>query len=306
MGGDVGPIFRLVFLFAAFLLAACEPAPTESYRPAFSDTPPAGARTMILGVHPLHNPQRLFEVYQPLVDRINRELPEIRLRLEASRNYAQFEKKLAARHFHFALPNPYQTVTSRQFGYRVFGKMGDDHNFRGIFIVRRDGGIGQPADLKGKAVSYPAPTALAATMMPQWFLHQAGIDVRREVQNQYVGTQESSIMNVYLGKTVAGATWPPPWLAFAREHPDMAAQLEVKWETPALVNNSLMARDDIPPELVAKVRDILVGLDRTEEGRAILARMELSRFEAADDGAYQPVAEFLERFEREVRPAREP
>lgn len=293
-------------LLVCGLLVACGPKGDEGYAPTFADKPPDGATVMIFGVHPLHNPHRLFQVYQPLIDYLNRNLQGVRLRLEASRDYAEFEKKLAGRYFQFALPNPYQTVTSRRYGYRVFGKMADDANFRGIFIVRKDSGITRPEDLRGKPVSYPAPTALAATMMPQWLLHQAGIDVRREVLNQYVGSQESSIMNVYLGKTVAGATWPPPWQSFVREHPEIAAQLEVKWETPSLVNNGLVARDDMPQELVARIRDLIVGLDQSEEGRAILARMELSRFEAADDHAFQPVLDFLERFEREVRPAREP
>lgn len=299
-------LLRFAWLVICCSLVACAPQDEPSYAPTFADTAPAGAKTLIFGVHPLHNPHLLFQVYQPLVDYLNRHQPDLRLRLEASRDYAEFENKLASRHFHFALPNPYQTVTSRQYGYKVFGKMGDDENFRGIILVRKDSAIASPKDLRGKAVSYPAPTALAATMLPQWFLHEAGIDVRRELSNQYVGSQESSIMNVYLGKTVAGATWPPPWRAFAREHPDIAAQLEVRWQTPALVNNGLVARDDLPPAQVARLRDLLASLGDSEEGRAILARMELSRFEAADDQTYQPVVDFMTRFEREVRPAREP
>ncbi|MEZ4694041.1 MAG: PhnD/SsuA/transferrin family substrate-binding protein [Aliarcobacter sp.] len=50
---------------------------------------------------------------------------------------------------------------------KVFAKMGDDENFRGIFLVRKDSGIKNFEDLKGKKISYPAPTALAATILPQ-------------------------------------------------------------------------------------------------------------------------------------------
>lgn len=46
---------------------------------------------------------------------------------------------------------------------------GDPKDFKGIFLVRIDSGIKVPADLKGKAVSYPSPTALAACIMPQYF-----------------------------------------------------------------------------------------------------------------------------------------
>jgi phosphonate transport system substrate-binding protein len=39
---------------------------------------------------------------------------------------------------------------------------GDADDFKGIFIVRKDTDIKVPAQLKGKRVSYPAPSALAA------------------------------------------------------------------------------------------------------------------------------------------------
>jgi ABC-type phosphate/phosphonate transport system substrate-binding protein len=193
----------LMMLFA--LASGCGRESQSGYTPQFADQPAAGLKEYLFAVHPLHNPERLFAVYGPIVEHLNVNFPGIRFRLEASRNYAEFEKKLYARRFHFALPNPYQTVKALDHGYRVFGKMGDDENFRGIILVRRDGGINSVADLKGKSVSYPAPTALAATMMPQYFLHTHGLDVNRDIKNIYVGSQESSIMNVYLGNVAAAA-----------------------------------------------------------------------------------------------------
>jgi len=295
----------LLLLLATLLLAAgCRPEAAAEYRPEFSERPARETPVYIFGVHPLHNPERLFAVYQPLVDYLNRHLRGAVITLEASRNYAAYDEKLFGGHFHLSLPNPYQTVVAADKGYRIFGKMGDDHNFRGIILVRKDSAINEVADLKGRPVSYPAPTALAATMLPQWYLHSHGIHVTEELDNRYVGSQESSIMNVFLGETAAGATWPPPWRAFAKERPEVAAELEVKWETDELPNNGLVAREDTPPELVARIGELLFTLHASEEGRAILAPMELSRFEAADGATYQPVREFLARFEREVRPIR--
>ncbi len=200
----------------------------------------------IIGIHPLHNPKRLFEVYGPIVDFLNANMPEADFTLEASRNYEEFDRKLYSGHFDFAMPNPYQTVNSLKHGYRVFGKMADDDDFRGIILVRRDSGIKTVADLKGKAVSYPAPTALAATMMPQYYLHTHGIDVNRDIENRYVGSQESSIINVLRGHVAAGATWPVPWKTFSKENPQLASQLEVKWQTEPLQNNGWVVRKDLP------------------------------------------------------------
>jgi phosphonate transport system substrate-binding protein len=292
---DTITVWLAAFLLPLFLFA-CDSQKKESYVPVYSGTPAGKQAVMIFGVHPLHNPQRLYEIYNPLVEYLNRNLPGITITLEASRSYEEFDKKLYSRHFHFALPNPYQTINALQHGYRVFAKMGEDDKFRGIIIVRKDSGINRVADLKGKIVSFPAPTALAATMMPLYFLHTHGIDANKDIQRLFSGSQESSIMNVYLGKSAAGSTWPPPWKAFMERNPQFATELEVKWETPPLINNGLVARDDIPQEIVDKVQSLLITLHTHEEGRRLLTALPLARFESATESTYQPVRDFMKKY----------
>ena len=260
------------------------------------------ARVYQFAIHPLYNPRKLFEAYQPLIDYLNSNLTDAQFELEASRDYDAYEKKFRARTPEFLLPNPWQSLQAMKAGYHVIAMAGDPEDFKGIFIVRRDSGIKTPSDLKGKTVSYPSPTALAACIMPQYFLHRQGIDINKDIINAYVGSQESSIMNVYLGQAAAGATWPPPWRLFQKDHPKEAAQLELIWETPAMLNNSVMVRDDVAPTLVARVRQLLLDLEHHPDGPAIFAGMSTGRFHAADDARYQQVEGFITDFEREVRP----
>ncbi len=284
------------------VMLACEQNEKPDYQPELGMLPKQSIPEYIVGIHPLHNPQRLMELYGPVVDYLNKQMPQVHFKLEASRNYGEFEKKLYAGHFAFAMPNPYQTVKSVEHGYRIFGKMGDDEVFRGIILVRKDSGINQVTDLKGRSVSYPAATALAATMMPQYYLHTHGLNVNHDINNMYVGSQESSIMNVLRGDVAAGATWPVPWMAFVAEHPDMARQLVVKWQTGTLPNNGWVVRGDIPEPLADQFAQRLFGLNQSEQGRAILKRLPISSFEPANDETYRPVREFLSLFSKQVRP----
>ena len=298
--------WRLRQLFTAIVLlfgtAACDQPDQEVYRPAFSDGPSELRRDYVIGVHPLHNPERLYEVFGPLAEHLSSEIPDANFKIEASRSYAAYDKKLYAGKFAFALPNPFQTVNSLKHGYRVFGKMGDDHNFRGIILVRKDSGIKQVSDLKGKAVSFPAPTALAATMMPQYYLQTHGVDVMDDLDVRYVGSQESSIMSVYLGNVAAGATWPPPWTLLSTERPELDDEMYPIWQTDPLPNNALVARDDVPDALVDSVAGAIFSLHEHAAGQKILSAMKLSMFEAAKNSTYLPVIHFLEKFSRDVRP----
>lgn len=108
-------------------------------------------------------------------------------------------------------------------------------------------------------------------------------------------------MNAYLGNTAASATWPPPWIAFKKDHPDYAAQMKVQWTTDALPNNGLVARDDFPPQLLERVAAILFSLQDSQEGQEVLTRLPLSRFEPANDETYHPVREFAAHFSSTVR-----
>jgi phosphonate transport system substrate-binding protein len=284
------------------LASACSQPQDPTYQPQFSDSPQATETVYLFGVHPLHNPQHLYKVFGPLTDYLSEKIPGVRFKLEASRNYAAYDKKLYAKKFHFSLPNPFQTINAVDKGYEVFAKMGDDENFRGIILVRKDSGIKEVPDLRGSAVSYPAPTALAATMMPQHYLQTHGVDVMTELDNRYVGSQESSVMNVYLKQTAAAATWPPPWLALSRQRPELKQELQVIWQTEPLINNGLVVLPEVPAKIVHQVQDLLVNLHTHKRGKEILEPMELSRFESANNGSYEVVRTFIDNFSRQVRP----
>jgi phosphonate transport system substrate-binding protein len=296
----------LALLLISWALVACSPDTPDSTL-QYSSTPKASTvRVYRLAVHPLHNPEKLSAAYQPLVDHLNRQLQGVKIELESSRDYQGFEKKFRQRGPDFLLPNPWQTLKAIQVGYHVIAMAGDASDFKGIILVRKDGGIAQLADLKGKSVSYPSYTALAAAILPQAYLHAHGINIRRDIQNVYVGSQESSIMNVYLKQTAAGATWPPPWRLFQQDHPQEAAQLQVAWETPSLINNSVMVRDDVPAALAQQVTALLLALPQTAQGKVILGNMQTTRFHPSSDASYQVVADYIARFERDVRPVESP
>ncbi len=295
-------LFRVTLAIGILFFACCSKSSKQQYTPLYGKTSTIHGTVpeYIFAVHPLHNPSRFFEVYQPLVDYINKSTTEFSVRLEASRDYNSFEQKLFERKFHFALPNPYQSVQTILYGYTIFGKMGDDSRFYGIIIVHEDSTIKSVEDLRGAAISFPSKTALAAAMMPKYFLKMKGLNVEKDAECRYVGSQESSIMNVYMGKTKAGCTWPPPWESFASEHPEIAQELKVQWKTDPLINNGLVVRNDIPKSHVNIFSNALFSLHTTDEGKTILKKINLSRFVEISEKEYvTTVNNFLKKYQKQ-------
>ena len=296
----------IIVIVLLLTLPSCKSEPKNS-NPKYGKSPKFSAvSTYRFAIHPLHNPAKLIKSYQPLIDYLNSKLKGKQLVLESSRNYADFEKKYQARIPAILLPNPWQTLQALQAGYNVIAMAGESQDFKGIFIVRKDSGIMQPSNLKGKKVSYPAPTALAACIMPQYFLYTHGINISRDIANLYVGSQESSIENVFLKETAAGATWPPPWREYQKSHPENADDLKIAWETESLINNSVMIRNDLPTEFSKQIQKELIALQKTTQGRAILSGIETAQFTPATDQDYDVVRSFIERFEQRVRKVETP
>jgi len=297
--GSKSFLFYLMLLFV--LLAGCNNG-KNNVAPEYSDS--TATQTIPVyhfAVHPLHNPTRLIKAYQPMIDYLNEKIKTAHFILEASRDYRNFEQKYRSRKLEFILPNPWQTLQAIKSGYVVIARAGHNEDFRGLIIVRKDATITQPSDLAGKTIAYPSATALAACIMPQYYLFEHGVDINKDVKNIYVGSQESALMNVFLNQAAAGGTWPPPWRLFQKDHPEQAVKLKVIWETEWLINNSVMIRDDIPADIRNHVQQYLAALSETPQGKDILKGMETSRFIPATNEDYNIVQAYIDRFEKEVR-----
>jgi len=77
--------------------------------------------------------------------------------------------------------------------------------------------------------------------------------------------------------------------------------LEIIWETEPLLNNALMARNNVPKNIVKEVKELIINLHKHSEGQAILARMELTQFENANNSSYQSIVDFIDNFDKKVR-----
>jgi len=275
---------------------------TKDVYPKYGNSPATPTiPTYHFAVIALSNPVKLMQDYQPLIDYLNEKIPGVRFVVEPSLNYANFEQKYKDRIPEFVLPNPWQTIQAVKSGYKVIAMAGESKDFKGIFIVRKDSNITKPEDLKGKSVSYSSPTALATCIMPQYFLDAHGINVDSDIESLYVGTQESSIMNVYMKMTSAGTSWPPSWKDFQKNHPKESSQLKVIWATEPLINNSVMARNDVPVAISEQVRKNLLELNQTAKGRRISANMEITQFFPANDKDYDVVRIYIKNFEQKIR-----
>ncbi|MHB9100818.1 MAG: phosphate/phosphite/phosphonate ABC transporter substrate-binding protein [Sulfuricella sp.] len=285
------------FSLALFLFSWGSAQADSAYKPSGA---PAKESVFIFGPLPYSNPQNVFEDYEPIMRYLERKLPGAHFQIEASKNYADYEEKLAAQRFHFSLPNPYQTVFSLEHGYRVIAKMTPDEDFRGLIVARIDKNLHSARDLSGKTLCFPSPTAVAATMLPLLFLHDQGLDVKKDIQIRYVGSLTSSLLTAYTGDATACGTSVRFWRAWSKENPDKAKQMRVPWKTEPLPHNAIVARSDIDPKLAQQVASVLAGMDKDKELDQQQFKVGQQHFELAGNASYKPMRDFLIRYDQAI------
>lgn len=239
------------------------------------------------------------ETVQPLVGYINGHLDSAKLRIVGCISVEDYEDKLRAGAFDITVINGPQLVLAEEYGYRVIGRMADE--YRSVIFVNKDSAIYRLDDLKGHTFSFTGKNILAGAVMPMIYLHDHGLDVKTAIRRRYNPSFESTLMDVCLGKSSAGAVWGVAYKNFERSKPELASHLEVKWITPPLPSSALMIRRDMPGELAERLTNLFFHLQDDPAGRAALAYSGVSKFEAADSSNYVLTKQFIREFDSLLR-----
>lgn len=292
---DNGVIHFFILFMVVSMLFSCKGETKEVYEPKFSQDS-LNKRQIIFCVPSV----TYYESADLFVHYINERLDSFYLKLEASAGYDDYQKKLELSAFDFSIINGYYASQSEKLGYKIFAKVKNDDEYRGVIISRKDALVSSIQDIKGKKISCPGKGSVAGTMMPLYYLQQNGIDINKDIQTEYLGSFESCMLNVYVGKSIVGSGPYISWLNYNKINPDIASSLTVRWMTPPLVNFAAIIKNN-NPELRKKLSQILIDMQNSDEGKQALERINYSGFEPATIEAYEPLERFIKTFNAAVK-----
>lgn len=278
-----------LFLMSAFLFFGCREK--GNYTPSGEKMVEEKGGSLVLGVMPSLPPTKLFMKYQPLADYLTKK-SGIPVTISTAPSFQEYIVRLQNGEYELILPNPYQYImVSKTLGYTPLAKV-RGVPFQGLIVVRKDSGISNVADLKGKKIAYPDPSALAATMQVRAYLKRQGIDPERDTMESYAASQDSVILGVYQRLFDAAGTWPE---ALDAMPDDIRRELKVLAETETLPHRPIAVRGDVPSDLADKVKDALLLIGNDPEGQNILASLGYKGFEEASDSDYDEVRRWAKK-----------
>jgi phosphonate transport system substrate-binding protein len=155
----------------------------------------------------------------------------------------------------------------------------EDAKFTSKFITA-DPAIKSLADLKGKTFAFGSPSSTSGSLMPRFFLQQAGINPEKDFKNvAFSGAHDATVAFVAAGKAEAGVLNASVWDKLVETKKVDTDKVRVFATTPPYFDYNWTVRGDLDPALIKKLTDAFLKLDPANpEHKEILALQRAARF----------------------------
>lgn len=155
----------------------------------------------------------------------------------------------------------------------------EDSKFTSKFITA-DPAIKTLADLKGKTFAFGAPSSTSGSLMPRFFLQQAGLNPEKDFKNvAFSGAHDATVAFVAAGKAEAGVLNASVWDKLVEAKKVDTDKVRVFATTPPYFDYNWTVRGDLDPLLIKKLTDAFLKLDPANpEHKEILALQRAAKF----------------------------
>jgi phosphonate transport system substrate-binding protein len=255
----------------------------------------AFAQTSVLRVSaiPDEAPTELQRKFKPLGDYLKQQTG-MDVQFIPVTDYAAVVEGLATNKIDMAWLGGFTYVQARQ---RTQGKAvpivqrAEDAVFTSRFIVPKDSPAKTLADLKGKTFAFGAPSSTSGSLMPRYFLMQAGIDPERDFKTvAFSGAHDATVAFVAAGRAEAGVLNASVLDKLVETNNPNAAKVRVLSVTPPYFDYNWTVRPGLDPELTKKLTDAFLKLDPADPAqKEIMALQRASKFIPTQSSNYDGI-----------------
>jgi phosphonate transport system substrate-binding protein len=244
---------------------------------------------------PDENPNELMRIYTPFAEYLARELG-MKVQFTPVVDYAATVEGLAARKLDVVWYGGFTSVqavrrtngTARRLVLRQ-----EDAEFKSVFVAKPSSGIKTLADLKGRTFAFGSVSSTSGSLMPRYFLLQAGINPERDMrQVAYSGAHDATALWVESGKVDAGALNFLVWDKLVQAKRIDPEKVTVFWTTPPYVDYVWTARGDLDKGIQDKLVAAFLKLDYGQPvHRKLLDLHRTKKYIGANDADWKGVEE---------------
>ncbi|GMT46764.1 MAG: phosphonate ABC transporter substrate-binding protein [bacterium] len=165
----------------------------------------------------------------------------------------------------------------------------------GYIIVRKDSGIKTVDDMKGKVLAFVDRATVTGYLFPISYFRSHGVKNLKDFFSEFyfTGSHDSSVYAVLDGRADIGCVKNTIYNNLISRDPTIKNELRIIAKSPLMPESTLCLRKDLPADIKKMIKEVLLTMDRNDEGRRILAKLQARRFIEASVEDFKPVYEML-------------
>jgi ABC-type phosphate/phosphonate transport system substrate-binding protein len=232
-------------------------------------------------------PQEIREKYRDLADLIAKTLKTTVTILPVDR-YPVLRKGLDEQQYALAFVHPahHSLISLRDRKYRLVVLTKGFTEYKARFLIKKDAPLKRPADMKGKRIAMPDPDSITA-VITRATLRDLGIDSTK-AQIRTTRYQDAVPFFVENGFSDVGVTGSA---AVAKDWLDSGGA--VLFESRPVPIKHMIASANMSVDDVRKVRELMLGLEKSDAGRKILEKIGYRGYENGDEEKLAVITKWL-------------
>ena len=167
----------------------------------------------------------------------------------------------------------------------------EDAKFTSRFIVPAASTAKTLADLKGKTFAFGAPSSTSGSLMPRYFLQQAGIEPERDFKSvAFSGAHDATVAFVAAGRAEAGVLNASVMDKLLEAKNPNVEKVRVLAVTPPYFDYNWTVRPGLDAALTKKLTDAFLKLDPANPAmKEIMDLQRASKFVATQNSNYDGI-----------------
>jgi ABC-type phosphate/phosphonate transport system substrate-binding protein len=232
-------------------------------------------------------PTEIREKYKELADLLGKQL-KTTVKVVPVDQYPVLRKGLDQQEYDLAFVHPahHSLMSIRDGKYRLVVLTKGYTEYKARFFVRKDGLVKDPSDMRGKRFGMPDPDSITA-VMTRATMRDLGIDTGK-ADIRTTRYQDAVPFFVENNFSDVGITGSP---AVAKQWQEKGGS--VLLESKPVPIKHMIASTKMSDADVEKVRAVMLGLDKTEHGQKILAKLGYKGYETGDPQQLATITKWL-------------
>mgnify|MGYP000981843202 CR=1 FL=1 len=296
-------VVLFAFAFAAFMTA--QPALATMLAPSVNGVANQGAlgtpgNPIKMAYVPSADSQKVLASGQPLADMLGAQTG-LTFSVSVPTSYAAVIEAMGAENVDVGWLAPFAYVLGHdKFETKVLlaSVRSGSKTYTAQIITHVDSGIETLADLQGKKFAFVDPASASGNLYPRALLLKNGIDPATAFSESiFAGGHDKVVIAVYNKQVDAGSTfgYSAPGSTDARDlvlstFPDVKDKVKVIANTDPIPNDTVSVRKGLPDELVTQIKDGLLAVAQSPDGKALLKTLySIDGLAPAEDADYDTV-----------------